>query len=105
MVLYLGRVVELADADTICARPAHPYTQSLISAVPIPDPVAERARERIRLPGELPSPLDTRAALRFMPSKLAVGEDAYVPQLSEASEGHLVAEHDPIDQIMALNRP
>lgn len=101
MVLYLGRIVELADADTICARPRHPYTQSLISAVPIPDPVAERARERIRLPGELPSPLDTRASLRFLPSKLAAGEDEYVPQLDEVSEGHLVAEHDPLDRIMS----
>ncbi|WP_435311964.1 ABC transporter ATP-binding protein [Primorskyibacter sedentarius] len=101
MVLYLGRIVELADADTICARPLHPYTQSLISAVPIPDPAVERTRQRIRLPGELPSPLDTRAALRFLPSKLAAGEDDYVPQLDEVSEGHLVAEHDPLDQIIA----
>ncbi|WP_116598015.1 ABC transporter ATP-binding protein [Primorskyibacter marinus] len=100
MVLYLGRIVELADADTICARPRHPYTQSLISAVPVPDPAVERARERIRLPGELPSPLDTRASLRFLPSKLAAGEDEYVPQLDEVSEGHLVAEHDPLDRIM-----
>jgi len=70
MVVYLGRVVELADSSVICDKPRHPYTQALISAVPIPDPRVERQRERLRLPGELPSLLDTGAALRFLPSKL-----------------------------------
>jgi oligopeptide/dipeptide ABC transporter ATP-binding protein len=101
MVLYLGRVVELADAETICARPRHPYTQSLISAVPIPDPEAERSRQRIRLPGELPSPMDPRAALRFLPSRLAAGDTDYTPRLQEVAPGHLVAEHDPLERILA----
>ncbi|NIZ08502.1 ABC transporter ATP-binding protein [Pseudooceanicola sp. HF7] len=101
MVLYLGRIVELADAETVCSAPRHPYTRSLISAVPIPDPAAERARTRIRLPGELPSPLDAKAALRFLPSKLAAGETDYVPQLEEVAPGHFVAEHDDLDRIMA----
>ncbi|MCA0941355.1 oligopeptide ABC transporter ATP-binding protein OppD [Yangia mangrovi] len=100
MVLYLGRVVEMGDAETICAQPAHPYTQSLISAVPIPDPVAERARTRIRLPGELPSPLDAKAALRFLPSRLAAGDVDYVPQLDQIAPGHYVAEHDDLERIM-----
>ena len=101
MVLYLGRIVELGDAKVICGSPRHPYTQALISAVPIPDPVIERSRSRIRLPGELPSPTDPKAALRFMPSKLAQGLDDYVPQLLEPASGHFVAEHDPLDDILA----
>ncbi|MCE0503861.1 oligopeptide ABC transporter ATP-binding protein OppD [Roseivivax sp. GX 12232] len=104
MVLYLGRVVEMGDADTICTAPVHPYTRSLISAVPIPDPVAERERARIRLPGELPSPLDPRAALRFLPSKLAAGEEDYVPRLTEVAPGHMVAEHDALEDIMAREK-
>ena len=101
MVLYLGRIVELADAAKICGEPRHPYTQALISAVPIPDPVVERNRQRLVLPGELPSPTDPRAALRFMPSKLAAGQVDYVPQLHEAVPGHFVAEHDLLEVILA----
>ncbi len=100
MVLYLGRIVEMGDADTICARPQHPYTQALISAVPIPDPEAERARTRIRIPGELPSPMDPRASLRFLPSRLADQGEVYVPQLRDMGGGHLVAEHDPLDSLL-----
>jgi oligopeptide transport system ATP-binding protein len=100
MVLYLGRVVELADRDVIYADPQHPYTQSLISAVPIPDPRIERARQRLKIPGELPSPLDPRAALRFLPSKLEVGMVDYVPRLMQPAPGHYVAEHDPLERIM-----
>ncbi|SFQ35959.1 peptide/nickel transport system ATP-binding protein [Roseivivax halotolerans] len=100
MVLYLGRIVEMGEADTICARPVHPYTRSLISAVPVPDPQVERTRQRIRLPGELPSPLDTKAALRFLPSKLEAGETDYVPELREIAPGHFVAEHDDLEVIM-----
>ncbi|WP_425049614.1 dipeptide ABC transporter ATP-binding protein [Psychromarinibacter sp. S121] len=101
MVLYLGRIVELGDGETICGHPQHPYTRSLISAVPIPDPKVERSRERIRLPGELPSPLDPRASLRFLPSRLSAGQVDYVPELTEVEPGHFVAEHDPLEVIMA----
>jgi oligopeptide transport system ATP-binding protein len=100
MVLYLGRVVELADRDVIYSDPQHPYTQSLISAVPIPDPRIERARQRLKIPGELPSPLDPRAALRFLPSKLEAGMVDYVPRLMQPAPGHYVAEHDPLARIM-----
>ncbi|GGB09376.1 ABC transporter ATP-binding protein [Allosediminivita pacifica] len=101
MVLYLGRIVEMGDAATICTEPKHPYTRSLISAVPIPDPQVERSRKRIRLPGELPSPLDPKASLRFLPSRLEGGQGDYVPKLQEVAPGHYVAEHDPLEDIMA----
>jgi oligopeptide/dipeptide ABC transporter ATP-binding protein len=96
MVLYLGRVVELADRDTIYADPRHPYTRALLSAVPIPDPRLERAKKRVRPVGELPSPLDTRASLVFLKSKAVDDPDAeqYRPRLIEVAPGHLVAEHD-----------
>ena len=98
MVLYLGRIVELADRDAIYEDARHPYTQSLISAVPVPDPQVERSRERLRLPGELPSPLDPGAGFRFLPSRRGTGD---LPRLQEVAPGHLVAEHDPIEVIMA----
>lgn len=101
MVLYLGRVVELAHADAIYKDARHPYTKSLISAVPIPDPKIEKSRKRLKIPGELPSPLNPRAALRFLPSKLRAGDLTYVPQLQEATPGHWVAEHDPLEAILA----
>ena len=98
MVLYLGRVVELADRDAIYEDPRHPYTRALISAVPVPDPHKERAKARIPLPEELPSPLDTRAALTFLKSKRVDDPDAvqHVPQLIEVGPDHFVAEHDPL---------
>jgi oligopeptide/dipeptide ABC transporter ATP-binding protein len=98
MVLYLGRVVELADRDAIYNDPRHPYTKALISAVPIPDPKLERAKKRVRITDDLPSPLDTRAQLTFLKSKLIDDPDAeqYSPKLIEVADGHLVAEHDPV---------
>jgi oligopeptide/dipeptide ABC transporter ATP-binding protein len=98
MVLYLGRVVELADRDAIYEDARHPYTRALISAAPVPDPRLERAKKRIRLTGELPSPLDTRSALVFMKSRMIDDPDAeqYRPKLIEVAPGHLVAEHDPV---------
>jgi oligopeptide/dipeptide ABC transporter ATP-binding protein len=98
MVLYLGRVVELASRDAIYTDARHPYTKALISAVPIPDPKLERAKPRRVLPSELPSPLDTRSALMFLKSKRIDDPDAeqYTPKLIEVSPGHFVAEHDPV---------
>ncbi len=69
MVLYLGRVVELAAANDLYRDPRHPYTRALLAAVPMPDPRLERARTRILLTGDLPSPLDTRAPLAFLKSR------------------------------------
>jgi oligopeptide/dipeptide ABC transporter ATP-binding protein len=96
MVLYLGRVVEEGPAGAIFADPRHPYTKALLSAAPTPDPVAARAKVRVRLLGDLPSPLDSRASLRFLKSKVINDPlaEQYRPKLQEVSPGHFVAEFD-----------
>ncbi len=97
MVLYLGRIVELADRNSIYEDPRHPYTRALIAAVPVPDPKAERGRNHTGLAGELPSPLDSRAQLSFLKSRMIDDPEAeqYRPKLLEIAPGHYVAEHDP----------
>jgi oligopeptide/dipeptide ABC transporter ATP-binding protein len=96
MVLYLGRVVEVGGSDAIYRDSRHPYTRALLAAVPIPDPDAERARPRAQLAGDIPSPLDTRAPLAFLKSRMIDDPDAqqYRPQLIEVTAGHFVAEFD-----------
>jgi peptide/nickel transport system ATP-binding protein len=64
-VMYLGRIVEIGEVGPIFSGPAHPYTQALLSAIPIPDPETERRRKRIILEGDLPSPAETPTGCRF----------------------------------------
>ena len=73
IVMYLGKVMEIADRDTLYAEPLHPYTQALLDAVPIPDPALEAKREYRVLGGEVPSPLESAARLR-LPHALPAGE-------------------------------
>jgi oligopeptide/dipeptide ABC transporter ATP-binding protein len=103
LVLYLGRAVEYGPAETILSDPRHPYTKALLAAAPTPDPDVARNKPRVRLVGDLPSPLDTRASLRFLKSRVIDNPDAtqYRPQWLEVGPGHFVAEHDPPEKAVA----
>jgi oligopeptide/dipeptide ABC transporter ATP-binding protein len=92
-VMYLGRIVELASSGELYATPRHPYTQSLLSAIPIPDP--ERRRERIVLKGDVPSPADPPPGCPFHPRCFMARENckSEVPVLRETSPGHWVSCH------------
>ncbi len=99
MVLYLGKVMEVAERDDLYARPLHPYTQALISAVPIADPRLECGRDRLLLEGDLPSPINPPAGCRFQsrcPKASAICGQAEPPVL-RYGEGHIAACHH-IDQ-------
>ncbi len=94
-VMYLGKVVEITGSDELYANPLHPYTISLISAVPIPDPRADRLRKRILLKGDVPSPVNPPAGCRFHTRcHMAVDRCGIeVPELREVGTGHQVACH------------
>ena len=99
-VMYLGKIMELADRDTLYARSQHPYTHALMSAVPIADPDKERARERILLEGDLPSPINPPPGCVFNTRCFKAQERCRVdvPQLLQLAPGHEVACHFPEDR-------
>ncbi|MBQ6540339.1 MAG: ATP-binding cassette domain-containing protein [Oscillospiraceae bacterium] len=94
-VMYLGRMVELADAAAIYDHPLHPYSKSLLSAVPVPDPKIARANKRIALTGDIPSPLNAPSGCPFRTRCPYAAEKCAesMPPFEEISKGHFVACH------------
>ena len=94
-VMYLGKMVELAEANEIYNHPLHPYSQSLLSAVPVPDPKIARANQRIALSGDIPSPLNAHSGCPFR-TRCRYATDACaqsMPPFEEVAPGHFVACH------------
>ena len=92
-VMYLGKIVEIADADELNTHPIHPYTLSLLSAVPVPDPVTARASKRIILEGDVPSPLHMPSGCPFRTRCRYATEQCAreCPDLTDRGNGHMVA--------------
>ncbi|MEV4438264.1 ABC transporter ATP-binding protein [Streptomyces sp. NPDC049577] len=98
-VMYLGRIVEVGDKETVYGSPAHPYTRALLSAVPLPDPAAERTRERITLLGDPPSPASPPPGCTFHPrcpkAREICRREAPLLRIASPGEGREVACHFP----------
>ncbi len=99
-VMYLGKMVELADANEIYNRPLHPYSISLLSAVPVPDPKVARANKRVMLQGDIPSPLNAPSGCPFRTRCPYATEQCAeeMPEFKEVETGHFVACHN-LDKI------
>jgi oligopeptide/dipeptide ABC transporter ATP-binding protein len=99
-VMYLGAIVEMADRDELYDNPQHPYTQALLSAVPIPDPKKSRSHQRTILSGDVPSPLNPPGGCRFYPrcpiylSKRAPHCTELAPEWRQITPGHWAACHE-----------
>jgi len=92
-VMYLGCMVELAESKELCSKPIHPYTQTLLSAVPLPDPEKNKKRQRILLEGDIPSPLNPPSGCRFhtrCPYAMPICSEK-IPEFKEYSPGHFAA--------------
>src|SRR5512133_549267 len=101
MVMYLGHEVEVAPRDQLYREPKHPYTGALLSAVPIPDPELGRAREKVVLEGDVPSPINPPSACWFHPRCPRFREghcDVETPPLYEFGDGHVAACHYPLER-------
>jgi oligopeptide transport system ATP-binding protein len=94
-VMYLGTMVELASSVELYDKPTHPYTQALLSAIPIPDPEVEKNRQRVLLEGDVPSPINPAPGCRFKGRCRYVKDICHqqMPPLREIAPDHFVACH------------
>ncbi len=98
IVMYLGMIVEIGETEELYEHPYHPYTQAMLSAIPVADPEKSRKQESISIKGEVPSPINPPEACRFV-ERCSKAQDichSKIPSLKEMAEGHKVACHFPI---------